>query len=61
MRWNSIDDKLSNWMFPDDWQKWFAWRPVRLGDTCTVVWLEYVERKFVAHAYGGWMEYRSVI
>jgi hypothetical protein len=32
------------------WHKWFAWRPVRLGDSdCR--WLEIVERKKVK-AYG---------
>lgn len=26
------------------WQRWFAWRPVRF-DSCTYVWLEWVERR----------------
>ena len=33
------------------WGPWFAWRPVRLQDRETVVWLEYVERRSASTVY----------
>lgn len=47
----------------ENWHRWFAWRPVRLGaNDCR--WLEYVERKQTFHVgYGGawWSsEYRAI-
>jgi hypothetical protein len=29
--------------FEDQWHRWFAWYPVRIGDER--VWLEFVERR----------------
>jgi hypothetical protein len=48
------------------WERWFAWRPVRVGDTeCR--WLEYVERRKLGWFIGRhetltyWStEYRSI-
>ncbi|QWY83228.1 hypothetical protein [Rhizobium phage RHph_X2_25] len=35
------------------WHRWFAWYPVRVGDS-DVRWLEYVERKGWNNHFIGW-------
>lgn len=35
----------------EQWHEWFAWRPVRVGDS--LVWLERVERRYVIHLLPG--------
>lgn len=40
MRWQSESWPWANW------RRWFAWRPVRLTGTDTIVWLEVVERQW---------------
>jgi hypothetical protein len=41
-----------------EWQRWFAWHPVRVDGR--LVWLRYVERFRVAHAVPDfdWWDYR---
>jgi hypothetical protein len=51
MKWTVTD------RFPMQWTDWFAWYPVRLEDddgneTAVSVWLEVVERRWIA-GYGG--------
>jgi hypothetical protein len=46
------------------WHRWFAWFPVRIGETRECLWLEYVERKGECHCYYDcyWsFEYRPVV
>ena len=42
MRFNS-PAKAENDEWHKPWRRWFAWRPVRVGDK--IVWLEYIERE----------------
>lgn len=57
MRWysESIATRLDRIL---TWHEWFAWHPVRVGDS--MVWLEYVERKRQALCPSYW-EYRDVV
>lgn len=34
------------------WHRWFAWHPVRIGDSHDCRWLETVERKGELHSCG---------
>ena len=43
MRWKT-NISITDWLFPDDWQKWFAWYPVKIKNE--YVWLEWVERRY---------------
>lgn len=40
------------------WHPWFAWYPVRIGQTHDCVWWEYVERKGESGYNGMAFEYR---
>lgn len=40
MRFNTKEPRSDR-----EWHRWFAWRPVRLDDTRTWVWLETIERR----------------
>ena len=46
-----------------EWKSWFAWTPVPIGrfpisEGNTVVWLEWIERKWVDCRYTNSYEYR---
>lgn len=42
-----------------NWQRWFAWHPVRVSSS-DVRWLEFVERRF-DREWGAWnWEYRAI-
>ena len=44
----------------EQWHRWFAWRPVRIGDTREYRWLELVERRGtlqICIVDGGWWEW----
>ena len=47
----------------DGWERWFAWKPVPIGgypirDRTIMVWLEWVERKFIGFREGIAYNYR---
>lgn len=44
---------------PLDWERWFAWRPVRVRERNTV-WLQWVARRYVRSSVGNSWEYGSV-
>jgi len=56
MRWKARKRKDFS-----EWNKWFAWRPVRIDGTDTIVWLEYVERKGSLTYYSIRYEYKELM
>lgn len=52
MRWKRIKKN------EEDWNPWFAWRPVEIGDTGVVVFLEWIERMMITYPYDINYEYR---
>lgn len=53
--------KRLRWERKEEWHKWFAWYPVRVGpDLC--VWLETLERKYTHHKWflDFYIEYREL-
>ncbi len=46
------------WWHNEEWHRWFAWYPARIGDhDCR--WLEYIERRYCYHISDFW-EYRAL-
>ena len=48
-----------------EWQKWFAWKPVPIGkypldNRQTIVWLQFVERKWIDCRGSNSYEYREI-
>ena len=37
-----------------DWEPWFAWHPVQIGDYGDVVWLEWVKRHSIIGIFSIW-------
>ena len=60
MRWKQREAR-DDYVDPTKWHQWFAWHPVTLGERNDGdhVWLEWVERRYSYHAYGGWWDYRG--
>jgi len=49
-----------------EWKKWFAWKPVPIGryplqDGQIMVWLEWVERKWLSFEYTDSYEHRLIV
>ena len=65
MKFNCGETPAEKFERLENWHRWFAWHPVRVGShDCR--WLEYVERKGTLHYYydeygGHWWtwEYRA--
>lgn len=49
MRWRTLSSKLAAMEYNRDWQRYFAWFPIRIGDTWT--WLEVIERRRIANPW----------
>ena len=62
MRWSAVKEKNYQASKYQEWRRWFAWYPVKVGPRFReqVVWLEVVERKWSGAMGKDWCEYREV-